>query len=717
MATVIDNSSLLLFRVGPVLCCAPSLPIESIIPPPTLTHPPGTDRSNPGIFRHSGHIVSSWDLRYKFGVEQEHWTNPGRMIITEIDPGRIGFWVDEIIDVIEVPTRGWSALPSHLPKGIFSRTLILDNKIFLYAEFSQLYKIPVSGYLRVYIEQLLHSQQQEMKQAIGDLGPKSASTQLNPTKVDDPSRQQKNVTEIPSSSTTASSASTPGTVARSEPSVAKTIAENNSILNTTTSTIHTLHANKSVTPSSTIPTQHDDKETPIINNETRRVDTGEINPDRDASTDPVVASTETGKRRSLSSTGLDKSGLEKVVNHKAGTTNKITAPFNSQTNRGIGTLASIAMKHNRPTVNPDHHDSPTNKPSTEGRSLAQASSTKKVGDAATDYQHAKTQQASFQPTNTEPGHKPVNHKVTQSKLTKEDDEPSSSLLPGILILFLFVGSIAGSSWYLMQEPETLTVASTLDYKPITTAAKTKNHPTVTASREPAIADELPPEDIVTKRVTEAETETEVTLSDSPADGDAQTDMLSTPTISTLAMQPVDESTVDIDVEKTTIPVSTQTSTNDADDQPEAGIDYKADIQQDDEGITIILDAPDETDVLKPLVGDNPTEKGEPDTALSPNADETIDVTISHEPVSSNDSAHLDNRVDEKPVVTKSTPQTVSSEIIHIVVKGDTLWHIAIKYVNNPYKYPELARLSNIKNPDLIYPGNRVRIIKRRKQSQ
>ncbi len=56
------------------------------------------------------------------------------------------------------------------------------------------------------------------------------------------------------------------------------------------------------------------------------------------------------------------------------------------------------------------------------------------------------------------------------------------------------------------------------------------------------------------------------------------------------------------------------------------------------------------------------------------------------------------------------PSTISKEIIHIVVKGDTLWHIAKFYVDDPYRYPELAQLSNIKNPDLIYPGDRVHIV-------
>lgn len=50
-------------------------------------------------------------------------------------------------------------------------------------------------------------------------------------------------------------------------------------------------------------------------------------------------------------------------------------------------------------------------------------------------------------------------------------------------------------------------------------------------------------------------------------------------------------------------------------------------------------------------------------------------------------------------------------IEHIIVKGDTLWSIAKHYIHNPFRYPELARLSNINNPDLIYPGNKVLIIK------
>jgi hypothetical protein len=57
--------------------------------------------------------------------------------------------------------------------------------------------------------------------------------------------------------------------------------------------------------------------------------------------------------------------------------------------------------------------------------------------------------------------------------------------------------------------------------------------------------------------------------------------------------------------------------------------------------------------------------------------------------------------------------TSRDEFVHVVVRGDTLWDIAAKHLGNPYRYPELARNSAIRNPDLIHPGDVVRIRKLR----
>ena len=42
-----------------------------------------------------------------------------------------------------------------------------------------------------------------------------------------------------------------------------------------------------------------------------------------------------------------------------------------------------------------------------------------------------------------------------------------------------------------------------------------------------------------------------------------------------------------------------------------------------------------------------------------------------------------------------------------VLPNDTLWDIAQAYLNNPFRYDDLARWSQINNPDRIYPGDKV----------
>ena len=71
---------------------------------------------------------------------------------------------------------------------------------------------------------------------------------------------------------------------------------------------------------------------------------------------------------------------------------------------------------------------------------------------------------------------------------------------------------------------------------------------------------------------------------------------------------------------------------------------------------------------------------------------------------------------EKADETTSTPVAAGKiEIIHIVVKGDTLWDISAGYLGNPFRFPELAKLSRINDPDLIYPGDLIRITKKKQR--
>ncbi|MDH5180120.1 MAG: LysM peptidoglycan-binding domain-containing protein, partial [Gammaproteobacteria bacterium] len=116
--------------------------------------------------------------------------------------------------------------------------------------------------------------------------------------------------------------------------------------------------------------------------------------------------------------------------------------------------------------------------------------------------------------------------------------------------------------------------------------------------------------------------------------------------------------------------------------------YRAEIKHDAKGVTIELDAPTDEPVLT-----EPADGGDVATA-----------TADREKSTPSEQQKTGKKTGNK------TKSRKVREITHIVVKGDTLWDIAQHYVNNPYKYPELAKLSNIKNPDRIYPGDRVRII-------
>lgn len=61
------------------------------------------------------------------------------------------------------------------------------------------------------------------------------------------------------------------------------------------------------------------------------------------------------------------------------------------------------------------------------------------------------------------------------------------------------------------------------------------------------------------------------------------------------------------------------------------------------------------------------------------------------------------------VETTRPATTAPSAKSYTVVKGDTLWAIAKKYLGDGTRYKELATLNNIPNPNKIYPGQLVKL--------
>ena len=74
----------------------------------------------------------------------------------------------------------------------------------------------------------------------------------------------------------------------------------------------------------------------------------------------------------------------------------------------------------------------------------------------------------------------------------------------------------------------------------------------------------------------------------------------------------------------------------------------------------------------------------------------------------------EKKVDNKTVVTvKKEKERVVEKTIpkqYTVKSGDTLWAIAKKELGNGSRYPELAKLNGIKNPNIISIGQVIRLV-------
>jgi nucleoid-associated protein YgaU len=59
--------------------------------------------------------------------------------------------------------------------------------------------------------------------------------------------------------------------------------------------------------------------------------------------------------------------------------------------------------------------------------------------------------------------------------------------------------------------------------------------------------------------------------------------------------------------------------------------------------------------------------------------------------------------------TQVAPKPIGTTRIYTVKKGDTLWAIAYKYYKDGTEWPTIARANKLRNPNLIFPGQRLKI--------
>ena len=551
MKTLQDSDALITYRIGPVYCCSPTLAVEAVMMPPKLNHPPG---SEPGVFKYSSGMVKVVDLRSRFGLPAEHWHQPGKIIVVEIETGRAGFWVDEILDVIEFPQQGWKSLDALMPREVFSRVLVLNDIIHLYADFEKLNDFHGTGYLREYIEKLI-KKEVEVKENKPDT---SKNLFIETKKIDD-----ETVIKKPSNK------------------------ESNAVVSVDLAILNV----------------------PEVKNISLKEIPEKITESKDKKSSQTFSP--------LSKTPPAETSVEIKTQHKI---SKSSANNNVQQENIVGKGKGEVIK--------------------QGVSI----SAKK-----TDPQ--KTNNNSH-------------HQYNQPANKKQ----SLALLWVIIFVLLIVGLIAGLDVKGLMTSQKVTHDVLLNQKPLADNKKRLNTPVVEKTK-PLVAMvqikekdnnlNVPPKKIVENNIKK--------------------------------VKPL--------------------------------VNYQAKIEKDDLGITIILsDDPVVTESQKTKQQKIIPEKIIPEKNLQPNDKnkyQTIKDNTQHKLTAKAVMIHADNvepktkLKDEHPSsnISKTTQLKKQVIVVHIVVKGDTLWDIAKRYVKNPFKYMELARLSKIKNPDLIYPGDRVTIIR------
>jgi len=691
MTQVNADNALAIYRVGPVLCCGPTRNVISIIEPPqSLTQPPGSTAAEPGIFAFNRQIVSATDLRYRFGVPESNWKQPGRMIITELNDGARGYWVDDIVDVVEMPTRGWQALPAGLPRGVFKSTLLIKDKILLYAEFDKLAKLQGTGYLKEYIEELYAQHSKTIQSKVSNLNAQ------NSTSNDSPGNPDRDMSE--SSAKTTVSISSVTKQGKNTHTLNQTSSTSGSTSNTNVSSVSS-DVSSNVVPFKTPSSSNSQKSsvekikpthTSKISTTQNSTSVKENKPDSGIARDSKIASStqQLHNNKTQPETPPANKNTSPQTTHAADTTD------NAKNQQATIPAQKTAHYSRRRTDHAASKNDVTTMPA--NNTTAQAVTNKNTSIPESKLAHQSTSRSDtsyLQSNNNITTQNPSRHSAAMGNT---DELNQGSGWPGVVIILILVMLFMSGGYYYLTMPTSTSQTDNLshDYSP-----------------SPI---NLPQSDQLSDNIVTEKHDNPSFKNTAPDN----TDNTPTPVTDTLAEiksettgtgdnKPVNSS----QIEKETLADSQHTTAKDnTTDNTETGNtnnkNYKARIEKNANGVTIVL--------TKPANSAAPPENTR-NVTQSNTTEVQTENTTDNKPVTNNKADEIFNKNASPTTSLQSSKQSTTTkqlqyEITHTVVKGDTLWHIAIRYLHDPYRYPELARLSKIKNPDLIYPGNIVRII-------
>jgi len=136
MRTGQNHGNVLCFSVSPYHFCLPAVEVVSIITPPRLTRLPFSAADVSGVFRYQGEIATCYDLRHKFSLPPRRADQQGRLLLGRDDGALLAFLVDEVSDIRPSETLDWRTVPlpavgERVVSGCYldGRTIILATSI------------------------------------------------------------------------------------------------------------------------------------------------------------------------------------------------------------------------------------------------------------------------------------------------------------------------------------------------------------------------------------------------------------------------------------------------------------------------------------------------------------------------------------------------------------------------------------------------------------
>ncbi len=553
--------------------------------PPKITAPPGANIAEPGVFKSIHGIVRLIDLRVRFGVDEADRATPGKVIITEVEGGHAGFWVDEIEDVIGFPEAGWGQVPAYIPRNVFARILIQEKTIRLYADLEKLDKFKTSGYLRKHIEMI---KLQNNKNTAED----NESSAVKNTYVTEPgNNKEKNI---------------------------KLVKVNAAELS-------------------------------IISQEKMPID---YNP-------PVKEIGAADKNED--EIRINKSDVVFVA-HKKTTNIKTDNEVDGKKHSPIKNITS--SKAASPIEN---SEAALKLFKNEVKNSVYVAGSKAASESKFDETSNKGKKTSAFKT----------HNIDEENQGRNGFIWFVAAIFVLFIMLYFIVDIVTTSKKVISK-DRLVEPDFNDYKTNEFESFESNKKSFAAVKKMPLRGVEKEAPIEHENVTSANAEISKT----------ETGVL-------IVVNDYIESSEDNALEKL------------------------LELSVDDKGVAVVS-APEaaepaavyknvnttknQTDELDAFAGhDKKTVENTRQGVAS-----VLEVELPEQHVSALSTAAGENK--KALAVEDVRLQRPMKKYIHRVVKGDTLWHIAKKYVNNPWRYPELAKLSNIKNPDLIYPGDQVTII-------